>query len=120
LYLVHVVEVLPVGYTGDLFPAAMTRFVDEVAGYARVELGKWADEGRAAGRVAHERLLRGKPAAEIIRLAREEAIDLIVIGTHGRGTLSHVLFGSTTEKVVRKAPCPVLICRLTERDFVSP
>jgi nucleotide-binding universal stress UspA family protein len=119
LFLAHVVEVLPVGYTGDLFPAAMTQFVDEIAGYARTELGKLAEEARAAGLLVHERLEHGKPAAELIRLAREEHVDLIVIGTHGRGTLSHVLFGSTTDRVVRKAPCPVLICRLFERELVE-
>lgn len=51
---------------------------------------------------------RGAPAAEIVRVAHHEAADLIVIPTHGRTGLQHLLFGSTAEKVVRLAECPVL------------
>lgn len=50
----------------------------------------------------------GNPFVEIITTAREKEADLIVMGTHGRTGLSHVLMGSVTKKVVRKAPCPVL------------
>ncbi len=53
----------------------------------------------------------GKPFVEIIRYARDHEIDLIVVGSHGRTGLSHVLLGSVAEKVVRKAPCPVLTVR---------
>lgn len=63
---------------------------------------------------------RGAPFLEIIRTAREENIDLIVIATHGRSGLSHMLLGSTTEKVVRKAPCPVLSVKNPEHEFVMP
>jgi nucleotide-binding universal stress UspA family protein len=58
--------------------------------------------------------------AEILRYAKDNAIDLIVMGTHGRGGVSHVLLGSIAEKVVRRAPCPVLTVRQPERDFVEP
>jgi len=54
------------------------------------------------------RLVSGTPAYEIINTAKEEAVDLIVMGTQGRTGLSHVLMGSVAEKVIRKAPCPVL------------
>jgi len=53
----------------------------------------------------------GAPADAIVRLARERQVDLIVMGTHGRTGLSHVLLGSVAEKVLREAPCPVLIIR---------
>lgn len=49
----------------------------------------------------------GKPAEEIVRLARDEAVDLIVMGTHGRSGFRHVLLGSVAETVMRTAPCPV-------------
>jgi nucleotide-binding universal stress UspA family protein len=62
----------------------------------------------------------GRPFAEIIACARENQIDLIVMGTHGRGAIAHMLLGSTTEKVVRKAPCAVLTVRAAESDFVMP
>ena len=53
----------------------------------------------------------GKPFVEIVETALEEDIDLIIIATHGHTGIEHVLFGSTAEKVVRKAPCPVLTIR---------
>ncbi|MBN1635657.1 MAG: universal stress protein, partial [Deltaproteobacteria bacterium] len=56
-------------------------------------------------------ILHGIPFFEIIQFARNEAVDLIVIGTRGRTGLKHVLFGSTAEKVVKKAPCAVLSVR---------
>lgn len=66
------------------------------------------------------RLVSGTPFYEIINLAKEEKVDLIVIGTHGRTGLAHVLMGSVAEKVVRKAPCPVLTVKHPEQEFVMP
>jgi len=60
------------------------------------------------------------PAFAIIDYAREHDIDLIIMGTHGRGALGHILMGSVAERVVRLAPCPVLTIRQPERDFVHP
>ncbi|HEU5060048.1 MAG TPA: universal stress protein [Kofleriaceae bacterium] len=65
-------------------------------------------------------LLEGAPFAEIVRHARENGFDLIVLGTHGRSGLRHALLGSVAEKVVRKAPCPVLTVRLAGHDFEHP
>src|SRR5262245_45934718 len=59
-------------------------------------------------------------ADAIVRYARNEQIDLIVMGTHGRGAVSQFLVGSVAELVVRTAPCPVLIVRHPEREFVLP
>ncbi|MCD8553559.1 universal stress protein [Seleniivibrio sp.] len=56
-------------------------------------------------------MAKGIADEEIVRVAQESGTDLIVIGTHGRTGFEHVLFGSTAEKVVRKAPCPVLSVR---------
>lgn len=61
----------------------------------------------------------GEPYAEIVAAANELAVDLIVLSTHGRTGLAHVFFGSTAEKVVRHAGCPVLIVRERERDFIA-
>jgi len=57
---------------------------------------------------------------EVIRYAREKDIDLLVLGTHGRGAIAHMLMGSVAEKIVRKAPCPVLTVRHPEHEFVMP
>jgi universal stress protein A len=62
----------------------------------------------------------GSPAAEIVKYAREGDIDLIVMGTHGRGFVAHVVLGSVAEKVVRTAPCPVLTVRNAQHEFVVP
>lgn len=62
----------------------------------------------------------GNAFAEIIRYADENAIDLIVVGTHGRGGLLHMLLGSVAEKVIRRSPCPVLTVRPAGHQFVTP
>lgn len=62
----------------------------------------------------------GRPFAEIIAYARENEMHMIVMGTHGRGAIAHMLLGSTTEKVVRKSPCPVLTVRASDHEFVMP
>ena len=65
-------------------------------------------------------LLRtGAPSTEIVDAAADLGTDLIIIATHGRKGLSRMMLGSTTEKVVRHARCPVLIVRETEREFIA-
>ena len=59
-------------------------------------------------------IVPGIPYDEIIKKAAESSADLIVLGTHGRTGLDHVLFGSTAEKVVRKSPVPVMTIRIGE------
>lgn len=57
-------------------------------------------------------VVTGVPYEEIIRVAAEQESSLIIIGTHGRTGLDHLIFGSTAERVVRSAPCPVMTVRL--------
>ena len=66
------------------------------------------------------KVMSGRPFLEIIRYARDKEIDLIVIATHGRGALATMLLGGVVEKVVRKAPCPVLTVRHPEYKFEMP
>jgi universal stress protein A len=54
----------------------------------------------------------GRPATEIVRVAREQRVDLIVMGTHGRTGLRHLLLGSVAEEVTRQVPCPVFTVRI--------
>lgn len=65
-------------------------------------------------------VLEGHPFVEIVRFARENNSDLIVLGTHGRGAVGHMLMGSVAEKIVRKSPCPVLTIRHPEHEFIHP
>jgi nucleotide-binding universal stress UspA family protein len=72
------------------------------------------------GQVQAATLVRvGNAYHEIVATARAEEADLIVMSTHGHTGLKHVLLGSTTERVVRYAPCPVLIVREFEHEFVA-
>jgi nucleotide-binding universal stress UspA family protein len=88
------------------------------------EFAQRLDELAARVRRQHEpvtsQMLHGKPFLEIINCANEWQADLIVMGTHGRSGMEHMLIGSVAEKVVRKAPCPVLTVRHPEHDFVMP
>ncbi len=78
-----------------------------------------AESGRAASQVTCVTTL-GAPFLAIITYAKEAPIDLIVMGTHGRGAVAHLLIGSVAENVVRKAPCPVLTVRHPEHEFIAP
>ncbi len=60
----------------------------------------------------------GKPFMEVIETAANENTDIIIIATHGHSGMEHILFGSTAEKVVRKAPCPVLTLREPKKGFI--
>jgi nucleotide-binding universal stress UspA family protein len=62
----------------------------------------------------------GSPAIAIVIYAKDHDVDLIVMGTHGRGALAHLVMGSVAERVVRLAPCPVLTIRQPEHEFVRP
>ena len=119
LILLHVVEDIAVSYASDLFPVPMARVFDELSGYAKAELAKLAALAREREVAVRELLTQGRPSLEIVRVAREESVDLIVLGTHGTGVLDQALFGSTTERVVRNAPCPVLTTRPAEHEFVK-
>lgn len=57
---------------------------------------------------------------EIINYIKEESISLVVMGTHGRSGIEHILIGSVAEKVVRKSPCPVLTIRPKGKTFAMP
>lgn len=110
LVLVHVVVPPP--------PAASDVLVSSrgVATVAAEEhertLEEWrAEAERRAGRPARSRVLSGAPAAEILRHAREEGCDLLVIGTHGRTGISRLVLGSVAARVARESPCPVLVVR---------
>jgi nucleotide-binding universal stress UspA family protein len=68
-------------------------------------------------RVEHDVIVAARPdASHILRILQERGCDLIVIGTHGRTGLRHLLFGSVTEDVVRRAQCPVMVVKAPVHD----
>ncbi len=84
-----------------------------------VELEKtmatWRNEAeRLVGRAVRSTVLPGDAAAEIVRLAGKRTFDLVVLGTHGRRGLKRLVLGSVGERVVREAPCAVLVVRRRE------
>ena len=76
-------------------------------------------EDRTTLRAVSAVRMSDEPHDEIIRYAEEENIDLIVMGTHGRGGVARLLMGSVAEKVVRSARCPVLMVRHPEHEFAT-
>jgi universal stress protein A len=79
---------------------------------ATEHLAKFEAEARQAGIAVHSSLCEsGDPATTIVERATSGGYDLLVLGTHGRTGLSHLIMGSVAEKVVRRAPCPVLTVR---------
>lgn len=112
LHLIHVVE--PVVYPAD-WSYAQVGFADlerELETNMQKELNIMADHLQKEGYKVETAILRGRASDEICAYAKDHKASIVAIGTHGRGGLEHFLFGSTTERVLRKAPCPVLSVRL--------
>ena len=82
------------------------------------ELSEWQAHSGTTVPVKTE-VCSGSASREIVRTANENNMDLIVIGSHGRTGLARLILGSTAERVVRHAPCPVLVVREREHDFVA-
>ena len=79
-----------------------------------------SDEDRDVLRAQAVVFSASSTALSIVEYARQSNTDLIVMGTHGRGAVAHLLLGSVAERVVRMAPCPVLTVRHPEHEFVLP
>lgn len=111
IYLVYVVE--PVIYPSDFSMGQVTFPVTDIElnDRAKEELNTLAKSEIADTIEVNTVIRTGKPFVEINETAAELDIDLIIIATHGHTGMEHLLFGSTAEKVVRKAPCPVLTLR---------
>ena len=121
LTLLHVVDnILTRAYGADGMVLADQGLQLEIEKGAQHEVDALLfDEDRQALGAVGLVLTSNSPSAAIVFYARDAAIDLIVIGTHGRRGVSHLVMGSVAEKVVRTAPCPVLTVRHPEREFVT-
>jgi nucleotide-binding universal stress UspA family protein len=117
MFLIYVVE--PVIYPPDfsMGQIAIPSVNSEWDERARQELDKLAKEEIPSTVPVKTIIKTGKPFVEIVETAGELDVDLIIIATHGRSGVEHILFGSTAEKVVRKAPCPVLTLREPIKGF---
>jgi nucleotide-binding universal stress UspA family protein len=110
---VHVIEpmVPTVGYSGMTEPLPIADITDQLEDSAERELPKIAERAEYAGLKTEEVIVHGEAASEIVRVAKDKNVDLIVVSSHGRTGLGRILFGSTAEAVVRHAPCPVLVVK---------
>ena len=110
---VNVIEpIVPtVGYSGMTEPLPITDITEQLEDSAERELPKLAECDECSGLEVEELVVHGEAASEIVRVAEERKVDLIVISSHGRTGLGRILFGSTAESVVRHAPCPVLVVK---------
>ena len=115
---VHVVEpVVPaVGYTGLAEPMPIADISEQLEDSAERQLPKLAECEECAGINIEEVIVHGDAAAEIVRVASEQEVDLIVISSHGRTGLGRMIFGSTAESVVRHATCPVLVVKPPQEE----
>ena len=114
--LLHVIEPMPI-YPDAAGPVIMAP--DPSPDEAKKAFRRLCEEEHVEASLIQKTLLwMGTPHHEITEAARELEADLIIIATNGYAGLAHVLLGSTTERVVRHAPCPVLVVREKEREFL--
>ena len=108
LHLLHVDPPMPVMAPYGEIPVD-ARLFEEQREVAEAELVKAGERARAGGLTVETTMKGGHPAREILALADRAQADMLVIGTHGRGGVEHLLLGSVAEKIMRKASCPVLV-----------
>ena len=113
LSLVHVVEdpFATGAWGGEVYIPNIGELLQELIAAAEHRLTTLQDGAVAQGVTTRTAVITGRPAQSIIEHAVSEKCDLIVMGTHGRTGLSHAVMGSVAERVLRKAPCPVLTIR---------
>ena len=109
LTLLHVYEIPVHAYTTMMYPPE--GFVKELGAAARKKLDEAVNTVRKQVPEATSILHAGTPGEQILTAIKETGADLVVMGTHGRRGLGHVMFGSVAEKTVRQSPIPVLVVR---------
>jgi nucleotide-binding universal stress UspA family protein len=121
IHLLHVAQNLAVFLPDmvNVMPPVMPT-LEQLSGAIKDAMNKLIAEEHLERFTVHQEIREGTPFHEIIQLAKDKNIDLIIMGTHGHTGLAHVLLGSVSEKVVRKAPCPVLTVRHPEHEFIHP
>lgn len=118
LYLVHVVQPVYLPVELGQMPLVSAEFERDRYDRLTKELEERAAHCRNVGIKPEVHVISGAPWREIVEIARSREIDLIILATHGHTGLKHALLGSVAERVVRHAPCPVLVVREHEHEFV--
>jgi nucleotide-binding universal stress UspA family protein len=121
LHVMHVVENVMARFAADAYPVLLPDLQREVedSGEKRL-MGVLTSEDHGQLHATPVVRTSTSPAAAIVEYSKEAGIDLIIMGTHGRGAVAKLLMGSVAERVVRTAACPVLTVRHPEHDFIVP
>ena len=121
LGLVHVVEdpFVTGAWNNEVFVLDVGELFEGLIANAEQRLAALTRSAAAVGLTAATAVTTGRPAHTIVEHAKEGGFDLIVMGTHGRTGLSHVVMGSVAERVVRTAPCPVLTVHTAEAAAIT-
>ena len=114
LYIVHIIYDFTKATYSHVPHISSDQIVDDITAWARNEIDKCCIEQIRGLSKVEKLVLNGVPYEEIVKFAEDKKIDIIVMGTYGRTGLDKLIFGSTAERVVRKAPCPVLTVRQPE------
>ena len=117
VYVLHVAEYSNVGGDPDASELLIPNYIAEMERKDKGRLEQITLGLRQVGVDAHSVFVTGRAYQDIVRMAKELKVDLIVMGTHGRTGFSHLFVGSTAEKVVRLCPCPVLTVK--HPDYAS-
>ena len=122
LHVLHVPENICLNaFALENYTALSPQIQQEIEDAARARLTTLLIDSDHSGPATTAAVLTSNaPALTIVDFAKDHNIDLIVMGTHGRGALSRLVMGSVAERVVRLAPCPVLTVRHPEHEFVRP
>jgi len=121
LYVLHVAEKLSATAGDELFDGDLDALQADVVERATARLeAALTDNDLTVLRATPVVRASADPARAIIDFAKETHVDIIVVGTHGKGPVSRLFVGSVAEHVVRHAPCPVLVVRPNEHEFVVP
>jgi nucleotide-binding universal stress UspA family protein len=113
LWVVYVFK--PISSLGVYEPAVLPIRDEELMNSADESLDEVVEQKIGKDFQVHRRVVKGAPAEQIVRVASEEGVDMIVIATHGESGFHHLVFGSVTEKVIKLAPCPVLVIHAHQR-----
>lgn len=111
----HVIHEVYIG-VGEMAAALPPSYIEDIEAEVEREVQTHVNKVIAAGLSGDSIVMHGVPFQCILDTAADQNIDLIVMGTHGRTGLKHVLLGSVAEKVIRMASCPVLVTRAVSDD----
>jgi universal stress protein A len=119
LHVLHIVQDVAAHYSPEVVVPPETQVRVETNARADLERLITEDDRRTLKIIPCVETRLSVPAG-ITDYAKEHSVDLVIVGTHGRGPIRQFFMGSVAERVVRTAPCPVLTVRAQEREFIAP